>query len=350
MNRRSFLKGVAATVTAGSAMAYPSLANAAPPDEREKDINELYPSFTFNKDGKFKVLQFTDTHYISGDPRSERALNNVKEMLDTEKPDLVIHTGDIFFAKGAKKCAEEILSPIAERKIPFAVALGNHDSDFDLTRREAFDVIRKIPYNINTPEKNITGASNDLIMLRSAKDKKVKWAFYLFDTNNRYKENGMDTWGYVHFDQIDWYRKLSTQLTKQNNGQAIPAIAFMHIPVKEYNDAFRDTHRIMRGSFGEEPCACTINNGLFLSMQEMKDVKAIVTGHDHDNDYAMKWNNMYFIYGRFSGCDTVYNHLKPNGARIFEFTEGQTGWTSWIRLSTGAGIIQKLRFPEDFNT
>ena len=46
-------------------------------------------SLKYGEDGKFKILQFTDTHYIVGDERSERALGNVIEMLDTEKPDFV---------------------------------------------------------------------------------------------------------------------------------------------------------------------------------------------------------------------------------------------------------------------
>ncbi|MBR0321079.1 MAG: metallophosphoesterase, partial [Bacteroidales bacterium] len=61
--------------------------------------------FRFRPDGKFKVLQFTDTHYIAGNPKSERALKNVIQMLDIEKPDLVIHTGDIVYGNPADAAA-----------------------------------------------------------------------------------------------------------------------------------------------------------------------------------------------------------------------------------------------------
>lgn len=116
------------------------------------------------------------------DPRSERALKNVAEMLDTERPDLVIHTGDVIFGKPAEASLREILSLIADRKIPFAVTLGNHDEEFGKNRREVFDIIRSIPYNINTPVKEIYGVSNDIITLSSATDDTVKWVFYLFDS------------------------------------------------------------------------------------------------------------------------------------------------------------------------
>ena len=55
--------------------------------------------FSFGPDGSFTVLQFTDTHHIIGDSRSQRALDCVNEALDGVKPDLVIHTGDIVFGK-----------------------------------------------------------------------------------------------------------------------------------------------------------------------------------------------------------------------------------------------------------
>ena len=104
----------------------------------------------YRKDGKIKIMQLTDTHYIAGDPRSERALRNVIEMLDAEKPDFVIHTGDIVFGKPAEASARAILQPLVDRKIPFAVAMGNHDSDFDLSRTEMYRVLRSIPGNVNT--------------------------------------------------------------------------------------------------------------------------------------------------------------------------------------------------------
>ena len=82
-------------------------------------------------------------------------------------------------------------------------------------------------------------------------------------------------------------------------------------------------------------------------MKEMDDIEAIFVGHDHDNDCATLWNRLFFVFGRFSGCDTVYNDLKPNGARVIELTEGEKGFHSWIRLY-GGEIIQDLHYPDDF--
>lgn len=347
MDRRSFLKKVAAGTLATTVI------GISKTDATNSSSNNLpesltrFSNFKFNANGKFKVVQLTDTHYITGDERSPRALQNVCYILDTEKPDLVIHTGDMIFGKPAGQSVREILAPISERKIPFAVTLGNHDGEFDMSRKEIFELVRTLPYNINTPGKDITGDTNDAITL-SAKDGKVSRVLYLFDSGNMIKKGLPGTYDFVHFDQIEWYRKTSMLFTQHNDGSPIPSLAFMHIPLIEYAYAFNDLrHIVCRGNIGEPPGCSALNGGLFTSMLEMGDIQALVSGHEHDNDYATHWNGMFLIYGRYSGCDTVYNNLKPNGARVFEFTEGQANFRSWIRLN-GGQVIQDLKYPEDF--
>ena len=298
----------------------------------------------YRPDGKFKILQLTDTHYISGDPRSERALANVIKMLEEEKPDFVIHTGDVVFGAPAEASARELLQPLVDRKIPFAVAMGNHDSDFDLSRTEMYKVLRSVPGNVNTPDDlGLSGCSNDILTLSGPSG--IERVFYLIDSGNRDYPAGVKIWGYVHSDQIEWYRRASRALSERNGGKPVPAIVFQHIPVPEYNQALYDSGkkaRFMVGNLGEEPAAPKFNSGEFLAMLEEGGVEAMVAGHDHNNDFVLLWQGFYFIYGRFSGCSTVYNDLKPNGARVFEFTAGEEGFRTWVRLSDGR-VEQDIR-------
>ena len=348
MKRRDFLKG-AAVMTAGSMV--PQMAMSAKKKttkpEAPADVKPKYPNFTFGANGKFRIMQFTDTHYITGDARSERALKNVQSMIATERPDLVIHTGDIIFGKPAQQCLTEILAPISESGIPFAVALGNHDDEFGMSRLEVYDYIRQMKGCINTPEKGIHGASNDLITLSSA-DGTVRWAFYLLDTGNRCKDIAIKTYEYLHFDQLAWYRGESLRLREGNGGKPVPSLAFMHIPLLEYTEALRDKSRYLRGNLGEEPCPSLVNSGMFVQMQEMGDIKALFSGHDHDDDYVCKWRDMFLAYGRYSGCDTVYNNLKPNGCRMIEITEGASSIRTYVRLSDGK-VEQDLTLPDSFH-
>jgi 3',5'-cyclic AMP phosphodiesterase CpdA len=355
IDRRTFIKGsslagvagiLATGKTAGAMM--PGKGNKIEEQKSNAESNEDAPlRLSYNRDGKFKILQLADTHYISGDPLSVRALNNVNEMLDTEKPDLVIHTGDVIFGRPAEQSMRELLEPVSRRKIPFAVTFGNHDDEFDKTRKELLDIVRSIPYNITSTTKGIFGLTNYILTLGPSAGDSIDRVLYLFDSNAYSAIEGIKGYDHIRFDQIKWYRDKSADFTLNNGGKPLPSLAFFHIPLVEHKTAVRDEEAIMTGNRGEDVCSADVNSGLFVSMKEMRDVHAIFVGHDHDNDYALFWKNMFFIYGRYSGCDTVYNDLKPNGARVIELTSGQESFRSWIRLS-GGSIIQDLKYPDDF--
>jgi len=348
IDRRNFIKSSALAGVAGI------IANDSTANILAEGLGDSTPAglsegdFTFKKNGKFKILQLADTHYIAGDPRSERALKNVNEMLDLEKPDLVIHTGDSIYGGPAEDSIRQIMEPMSQRKIPFAVTFGNHDDEFDKSREELYQILKTIPYCVNSTIEGIFGVTNSFLTLRSSKDNQIKHVFYLFDSNAYSTIEGIETYGHIHFDQIAWYRKTSEAFTKQNYGVPVPSLAFFHIPLPEHKEASKDEDKgYMRGTRMENVASPKINSGMFVSMKEMDDVQAVFVGHDHDSDFAVRWNDMFFIYGRFSGCDTVYNNLKPNGARVIELTEGEQGFRSWIRLS-GGKIIQDLQYPGDF--
>ena len=297
----------------------------------------------YNSDGKIKILQISDTHMVYGDERSERTLANLNAVLDAEKPDFVIHTGDIVYGKPARESALAVFDTFVSRGIPFAVALGNHDSDFDLTREEMYELVRSVKGNVNTPPvSGLTGYSNDIITLSGSGG--LERVFYLFDSGNRDYPADIKSWGYVHSDQIEWYRRASNYFTSRNGGVPVPSFAFMHIPVPEYKQGMYDPKKNARylcGNIGEEPAIPLFNSGLYTAFREQGDVQGMSCGHDHNNDFVLLWQGFFFIYGRFGGCDTVYNDLKPSGARVFEFTEGEQGFRTWIRLADGR-IQQEL--------
>ena len=336
VKRRSFLKN-AAFLTAAAAAA-PSLTQCRRPESQPSDSRlDVARDFGYGPDGTFKVLQLTDTHYVAGDPRSERALSNVREMLDAERPDLVIHTGDILFGRPDLQSAREVLQPIADRGVPFAVALGNHDSQFGATREEMFSMIRGIPGCVNLPPKEgVYGCSNDVITLSGPGG--VDRVLYLFDSMDAVilkGEEEIHSYDYIRFSQMGWYRAHSESFTRRNGGSPVPSLAFFHIPLCEVTEGLTNGGRILAGENGEPPCPSRLNSGLLAQMRELGDIQAIVNGHDHDCDYVMDYGNMYYIYGRFSGCDTTYNHLGPSGARLFQFTQGARSFRTWVRLQGG---------------
>lgn len=90
----------------------------------------------FNKNGEFKIVQFTDIHFKYGNPASDIALKRIGEVLDAERPDLVVFTGDVVYAAPADTAMRKVLSYATDRKIPFVVTFGNHDNEQGKTRAE----------------------------------------------------------------------------------------------------------------------------------------------------------------------------------------------------------------------
>lgn len=308
--------------------------------------NAQQPTLKFNKEGKFKIVQFTDVHYIHNNPKSAISIERINEVLDAEKPDLVLFTGDIIYGKPAEEGMRTILNLAAKRKIPFGMTFGNHDNEQGLTRTELFDIIKTIPYNLTDSVAGVSGASNYILPIKSSDGDKNATILYCMDSHSYSQIKGIGGYDYIKFDQIQWYRENSAKYTKQNGDTPIPSLAFFHIALPEYNQAASDETAILVGTRKEKACAPQLNSGLFSSMKEMGDIKGVFVGHDHDDDYVVYWKGILLAYGRYTGGDTVYNNLS-NGARVIEMTEGENGFKTWIRLKDNE-IINKVNYPSDF--
>ena len=298
------------------------------------------PVLKFNKDGKFKIVQFTDVHYIHGNPKSAVSLERINEVLDAEKPDLVLFTGDVIYGQPAEEGMRTILNLAANRQIPFGVTFGNHDDEQGLTRTQLFDIIQTIPYNLTDSVAGVTGVTNFILPLKSSDGKKDAAILYCMDSHSYSQIKGIGGYDYIKFDQIRWYRENSAKYTKQNGGTPLPSLAFFHIALPEYNQAASDETAILVGTRKEKACAPQLNSGMFASMKEMGDILGVLS------DTIMMMTMLFSE--RHPAClhNTVYNNLS-NGARVIEMTEGSTNFRTWIRLKDGE-VINTVNYPSDF--
>ena len=299
----------------------------------------------FNKDGKFKIVQFTDVHFKYKNPASDIALERINQVLDEEQPDFVIFTGDVVYSAPADKGMLQVLEQVSKRKLPFVVTFGNHDNEQGMTREQLYDIIRQVPGNLMPDRGSVLSRDYVLTVKASSDAKKDAAVLYCMDSHSYSPLKDVKGYAWLTFDQVNWYRQQSAAYTAQNGGKPLPALAFFHIPVPEYNEAASDENAILRGTRMEEACAPKLNTGMFAAMKESGDVMGIFVGHDHDNDYAVMWKGILLAYGRFTGGNTEYNHL-PNGARIIVLDEGARTFTSWIRQKDG--IVDKVTYPASF--
>lgn len=298
----------------------------------------------------FKIVQFTDVHFKLGVAASDTAIILINEVLDAEKPDFVVFTGDLAWAKPAKDCFDRVLQPVIDRKIPWAYVNGNHDDEQGWTRTQIMDYITTKPYCMASHgDKNLKGEGNYILELRSSNDKdEVSTLLYFMDSgayNDKHKGVG---WSYDWFSnaQVDWYRKQSAAYTAQNGGNPYRALAFFHIPLAEYPIMSANKANLI-GNYKEAECNGKVNTGMFAAMLESGDVVGTFVGHDHDNDYIGNYMGIALAYGRFSGGNTVYNNLGLNGCRIIDLKEGEKGFSTYIRLRGGEKLFP-VAFPESF--
>lgn len=207
----------------------------------------VFPAFSqkeilkFNHDGKFKIVQFTDVHYKYDDQsNSQIALERINEVLDAERPDFVIFTGDVVVSNEAFKGLDIVLEPCMKRSIPFGVVFGNHDDEYDRTRVELYDFLSKKKGSV-MPAREDEEVPDYVVKVNSSKGgNKISALLYCIDSHSYTKIKSVPGYDWIKFGQIAWYRNQSVRLTEQNNGIPLPALAFFHIPIPEYRDAVLD--------------------------------------------------------------------------------------------------------------
>ncbi len=311
-------------------------------------LQAQHKPLAFDTNGRFKIVQFTDVHYKKEDPESAVALQLINKILDTEKPDLVVFTGDIIFAKPVKEGLDDVFAPVENRKIPWAYVFGNHDDEFEVSREELMEYVVQKTYCIaRSGDKSLSGVGNYIHEIKDISGKETKALLYFMDSKAYSTLQGIKGYDWFAFDQIDWFKKQSAAYTGSHAGEPYPALAFFHIPLAEYGLMAKNDSII--GSRKEEECAGKLNSGMFAAMRQAGDVMGVFVGHDHDNDYIGNYYDIYLAYGRYSGGKTVYNNLGLNGCRIIELQEGVREFNTYIRLLNDEKLYP-VRYPDTFRT
>lgn len=142
------------------------------------------PDLHFSHEGKFKILQVADLHYSVSlghcrdvDWPCEHSDNLTNTLLghvmDEEKPDLVVFTGDQLNGQSTSWDPKSVLAKFAraamERKTPWAAVFGNHDSELGLSRAGQMELMKGLPYNlVSRGPQDIHGVGNYLQKVYSA--------------------------------------------------------------------------------------------------------------------------------------------------------------------------------------
>lgn len=295
--------------------------------------------FQFRNDYTFKIAQFTDMHWDNNSPKCAATAETIRKVLSVEKPDLAVLTGDIVTSTPAKEGWLAVAKIFAEAQMPWAVTLGNHDAEPEITRDQIFELLQPLPYFTGSKGQKLYGCGNYSLSVKSSDGKSVAAVIYCMDSNDYPTDKKIGHYDWIQYDQIGWYRSASDKYTAGNNGMPLPSLMFFHIPLVEFNNVIGRETTV--GTKNEGIASSEINSGLFASLVGKKDVMGVFVGHDHDNDYIGIEHDIALAFGRVTGAD-AYGDLE-RGSRIIEMHEGEFSFNTWIRTPSGTQF--KYNFP-----
>lgn len=324
--------------------------------------------WVFVTDGEFKIMQLTDIHIGGGFlsfSKDENALNAVAAMIQEEKPDLVVITGDLVypvpFQSGTfnnKTSAEIVVELLETLGVYWTLTFGNHDTEaysyYDREYMAEFYENGDYQYCLFTagPD-DVDGYGNQVIKVMNT-DGVITQALFLFDSHS-YTDGDIFgiAWKYdnIHDNQIEWYverleamneynQEVLAELGLNDTGlETVKSLAFFHIPLAEYKTAweefaangYEDTEDVqynfgLLGETGRLVYSGMYDDNVFETFLEYGSTQAVFCGHDHYNNFSITYKGIELVYG-YSVDYLAYIGINKEGSQrgctiITTYTDG----------------------------
>ncbi|KAI0194627.1 calcineurin-like phosphoesterase [Astrocystis sublimbata] len=312
--------------------------------------------------GKFKIMQLADLHLSTGvghcrdavpdeyeggpceaDPRT---LDFVSRLLEEEKPDFVVLSGDQVngdTAPDAQTAIFKYAHLLIKHKIPYVEIFGNHDDEGSATRAEQMALIQQMPYSLSRagPD-DIDGVGNYYVeILAQGSSQHSALTLYLLDSHS-YSPDERHYSGYdwIKPNQIEWFKQTASSLKRKHKQYTHihMDLAFIHIPLPEY--AIPENHYV--GPFREGVTAPLYNTHFRDALVE-EGIVMVSCGHDHANEYCMLSANeettkpeLWMCYGGGSGFGGYANYEGfTRVVRFFDIDMNTARITTYKRLEYG---------------
>lgn len=294
----------------------------------------------FNQDKKFKILVLSDIQESLNYNR--KTLEDMNKLIDKIKPDFIMLNGDIFDGtiikdkEELKKYLDIFTEPMEQRKIPWAHVFGNHEHDSKIDDNIKQTMYESYDYCLSKHTDNtIKGTTNFVLPIKDSKGNKIIFNLFGLDCNNRIDDSFPNMrektslpnvsslsaeWDFIHFSQIKWYYETSESLEKYNKVK-IPAILFTHIPLWETDNIMKNPKETnLVGESGERLRIGALNSGLFATILERGDVKAIISSHSHEDTFSGTFCNIKFQMTGSTGY-SAYGKEELKGGVLIELDE-----------------------------
>ncbi len=305
----------------------------------------------FDKDGRFRILVFTDAHHAPD--TGDRTIRAMESLIDRTRPDFVFLDGDNIAGHATEEdtldMISQIVSPMETRGLPWAHVYGNHDKTPLFSKEFQEGIYESFSGCLSSSgPKEIPGVGNYFLPILD-EDGRTVFGIWALDSMQDLSimDKPLDYSGdiekdlllperlttgsdadWIRFSQIEWYYNNSIRLEKEN-GHKIPSVIFFHQPLYEFNAVVRNPVETgMKGECNERVSCSEVSSGLFAAALERGDILGMFCGHDHTNTYDGVYCGMVLGY-----CGSIgyhgYGIKKPKeererlrGARIIDLDIG----------------------------
>ena len=332
------------------------------PEPTEPIVVENGLSIKKKNDSPLKIAQFADIHFgVEGNAyhnnKTERTKEYMRYIVETEKPDLIVCTGDTVMTTGVEKLGEfvELMDSL---KTPWIFMYGNHDAEStaegyckkDLSAYLESCSSEYLIYNEGYVETENNRYGNFSVSILNEKGTKLLGAIIIFDSG--VYNGAISSYDSITKGQIEWYKGEIDKLGELYIGEGVmPSVVFSHIQLPEYYDAYK---KALSGKGAEfiikQPLTSTEieeirtggptyeNTGLFDVMKEKKSTVAFFCGHAHLSTFQVKMDGIVLGFGPQTGFSTLFtDNDMPRQSYIYSFDD-KLAFTTKACIEDGSGL------------
>ena len=320
-------------------------------------------------DKEIKVLQLTDVHLGGGwmsTKNDAMSLNAVAAILNAEKPDLVVFSGDMaypvpfqagtFNNKSGAKMLAELMETLG---VYWTATYGNHDTEaYSYFNREKItEFYSAYPHSLmRDGAEGVDGYGNQVFNVINS-DGMITRSIFAIDSHAYVDGDILGIfWKYdnIHENQIEWYKSIIEENNKHNEfkilassqsdfGQKykdlliVPSTVFIHVPLEEYKTAwseyvdngFSDTENVKfnYGAAGETDRIVyhgVYPDNFFETMLELGSTDSVFCGHDHLNNFSINYKGIDLVYSLsidYLAYSKIYTLGSQRGCTVITYDE-----------------------------
>lgn len=266
--------------------------------------------FTPGRQRSCRLLQLTDTHFHPSDTTA-RTAELIRGLVERERPDLVVHTGDFVNNDSGNAVEWTALDVMNDLPVPWTLCFGNHDypvknAEGALPLETIHDrIAHGLQGHVDAPTGRHYCWRYDLLPGAALRPTASLFFFQV---------------GYARGDrrisvpQLAWFD--AQMRADAARGDASPITVFVHIPLLEYDRLFESGRA--DGRKGENVCFDSDTGESFRRFAASGRVTSVFCGHDHVNDFRGDWEGIDLVYGRVTGWGGYGPPDWQRGGRLIE--------------------------------